>query len=163
MKLFIIMGVSGCGKSTVGELLATNLNAPFYDADDYHPQANIDKMASAIPLNDDDRAPWLARLHALLAEHAQAKTSAVLACSALKKSYRTQLRGDLDTVEFVYLAGRFELILQRLNQRQGHYMRPELLQSQFDTLELPTATEALTLSIEHSAESLTQQIMQHFY
>ena len=163
MKLFVVMGVSGCGKSTVGELLAARLGAPFYDADDYHPQANIDKMASAIPLNDSDRAPWLAALHKLLADHAQAESAAVLACSTLKQAYRTQLRGDLAAVEFVHLAGSFELIWQRMSQREGHYMRPEMLQSQFDTLEPPAENEALTLSIEHSAETLVQQIVAHFY
>ncbi len=158
-ELYIVMGVSGCGKSTVGQALADRLGCDFYDGDDFHPAENVAKMASGTPLTDVDRAPWLARLHELMQTHAKAGTSAVIACSALKKSYRDQLRGDLPNVTFVHLAGDFELIWGRMQARANHYMKADMLQSQFDALEPPTAEEALILPITASVDELIDQIV----
>ncbi|MBE2222577.1 MAG: gluconokinase [Anaerolineae bacterium] len=156
---FVIMGVSGCGKSTIGQALADTLDCPFYDGDDFHPPENVAKMASGIPLNDDDRAPWLAALHDLLLAHAERGETAVLACSALKKKYREQLRAGNDTVLFVYLQGDFDLIWQRMQTRQAHYMKAEMLQSQFDTLEAPSGQEAVIVSITMPVEEMIEEIV----
>jgi gluconokinase len=126
------MGVSGCGKSTVGALLAQKLGAEFLDADAFHPPENVAKMASGVPLTDADRKPWLERLNAELKNREQA----VLACSALKDAYRRQLAAGLD-VRFVHLRGPIELIRARLSERQHRYMPASLLASQFATLEAP--------------------------
>ncbi|MBE2200776.1 MAG: gluconokinase [Anaerolinea sp.] len=152
------MGVSGCGKSTVGQALAARLGCPFYDGDDFHPPENVAKMASGVPLDDDDRAPWLARLAALLAEHGERGETAVLACSALKKAYRDQLRSG-EQVQFIYLAGSFDLIWQRMSVRADHYMQPAMLQSQFATLEPPAPTEAVVVSVDQDIESIVAQIL----
>lgn len=153
------MGVSSSGKSTIGAAVAQALRVPFYDADDYHPAANITKMSSGVPLNDADRVPWLDRLHILISQHIAAGTSAVLACSALKRAYRDRLRGEHDesVVRFVYLQGSFELIWQRMTARTGHYMRAEMLQSQFDALEEPSDEEAMVISIAQSPEEIVSQ------
>ena len=157
---YIIMGVSGSGKSTVGQLLAAQLDVPFYDADDYHPPENIAKMSSGKPLNDDDRLPWLNRLHDLMRQHDDEGSSAVLACSALKQAYRDRLRGQMASVQVVYLDGSFDVIWQRMQQREAHYMKAEMLQSQFDTLEIPTEAEASFISIEQSPEKIVERILQ---
>jgi len=158
-QTYVIMGVSGCGKSTVGQALANALNCPFYDGDDFHPPENVAKMASGNPLNDDDRAPWLAALHDLLLAHAQKGETAVLACSALKKKYREQLRAGNDTVIFVYLQGDFDLIWERMQMRQNHYMKAEMLQSQFDTLEVPEKQEAFIVPATCSVEDMVDTIV----
>ena len=169
----ILMGISGSGKTTVGRLLAARLQCPFYDADNFHPPENITKMAAGQPLTDADRAPWLARLHDLIAGHLQRGEPAVLACSALKKSYRDRLRppggmGDSrgssrgsSHVLFIYLAGDFDLIWQRMQTRPGHYMKAEMLQSQFTALEPPTPDEALHIDITHPLEEIVGQIATH--
>lgn len=131
--IVIIMGVSGCGKSTLGPLLAHRLGYPFLDADEFHPAANVAKMAAGTPLTDDDRRPWLENLNAMLKD----KDSAVLACSALKRSYREILARDLPRCTFVYLNGSLELIRSRLAERKHRYMPASLLESQFATLEPP--------------------------
>lgn len=159
-SVFVIMGVSGCGKSTVGEALAQKLNVPFYDGDDFHPPENVVKMASGIPLTDTDRAPWLANLHDLLADHVARGETAVLACSALKRKYRDQLREDNNNVIFVYLHGEFDLIWQRMQSRQNHFMKAEMLQSQFDTLESPTVDEGIIIEIDQDIESILARIEQ---
>lgn len=131
------MGVSGAGKSSVGQALSKSLKLPFYDGDDYHPQANIDKMRQGIPLDDSDRWGWLKNLNQL-AKEALKKEGAVMVCSALKEVYRQELSKDLSTAcEWIYLKGSYELILERIQARAGHFMPPELLQSQFNTLEAP--------------------------
>lgn len=131
------MGVSGAGKSSVGQALSKSLKLPFYDGDDYHPQANIDKMRQGIPLEDSDRWGWLKNLNQL-AKEALKKEGAVMVCSALKEVYRQELSKDLSTAcEWIYLKGSYELILERIQARAGHFMPPELLQSQFNTLEAP--------------------------
>ena len=154
------MGVSGCGKSTVGQALADALNCPFYDGDDFHPPENVAKMASGTPLNDDDRYPWLAVLHDLIADHLERGETAVLACSALKKKYRDQLRQGNDGVQFVYLQGSQALIWERMQARQAHYMKAEMLQSQFDALEPPSPENTCIVSIENDVETIVASIFQ---
>ncbi len=156
-NVFVVMGVSGCGKTTVGQAMAKHFGCPFYDGDDFHPPENVAKMVSGVPLNDDDRAPWLARLHDLLAEHIGRGETAVLACSALKKKYRDQLQVN-GRVQFVYLHGSFDLIWQRMQARKNHYMKAEMLQSQFDTLEPPSVDEALIIYIDRDIESILKLI-----
>ena len=130
------MGVTGSGKTTVGRLLASELGWKYYDADDFHPPVNVEKMRAGIPLNDADRAPWLETLSSLIRESVKRGEEAILACSALKKSYRASLLID-ETVKLVYLKGDYALMQQRLSARRGHYMNPALLDSQFETLEEP--------------------------
>lgn len=155
----IIMGVSGCGKTTVGQLLAERLNLPYFDADDFHPESNVNKMESGIPLNDEDRWPWLENLNRSIREWNQ-DSGAVLACSALKKSYRDVLRRDTgkDGVTFVFLKGSKALISERLENRSGHYMPPELLDSQFEALEEPQ--HAITVSIKPKPAQIVDRILQ---
>lgn len=139
------MGVSGCGKTTIGELLAARLHLPFYDADDFHPQTNVDKMASGTPLQDDDRWPWLDILAKKIQMWEQ-DSGAVLACSALKEVYRARLFSNKHAPKltsasknnFIFLDASFEMISNRLAQREDHFFDPRLLQSQFDTLEVPS-------------------------
>lgn len=130
------MGVAGSGKTTLARALAERLELPFADADDYHPPTNIAKMARGEPLDDGDRAPWLARLADLLEEH-ESRGGLVLACSALRRAYRQRLRAASASVTFVYLEGSFEVIERRLEQRAGHFMTSRMLRSQFDALEAP--------------------------
>jgi carbohydrate kinase (thermoresistant glucokinase family) len=152
-KLIVIMGVSGCGKTSVGTALAEMMSLPFFDADDYHPAANKKKMQAGIPLEDSDRIPWLEGLNTLIKSHS--KTGLVLACSALKQSYRDLLSKDIQ-IEWVYLKGSFKLISQRLAVRRHHYMPTSLLQSQFDTLEEPM--DVIEISIDQAIESIILQI-----
>jgi gluconokinase len=159
-QLFVVMGVSGCGKTTVGRALAVRLDCPFYDGDDFHPPENVAKMARGIPLDDADRAPWLARLAALLQNHAAKGETAVLACSALKKAYRDRLRVS-DQVKFIYLHGDFDLIWQRMQQRANHYMKADMLHSQFATLEAPTIQEAWTINVTLPMGEILNQILGH--
>jgi gluconokinase len=156
--VIIVMGVSGSGKTTIGQRLAELLNWQFGDADDFHPSANIAKMRQGIPLDDADRQPWLQALQAAIHHWLSTNTNAILACSALKSSYRQLLGQSSDQVHFVYLKGSFELIQQRLSQRQNHYMKADLLQSQFATLEEPDQT-TLLLDIAQSPDTIAQQIM----
>ncbi|SIS18711.1 gluconokinase [Williamsia sterculiae] len=143
------MGVSGSGKSVVGAALAQRLRVPFADADDLHPQANIDKMAAGVPLDDADRTPWLETIAGWLREHRT--TGGVVACSALKRSYRDVLRSGVDAdtgVQFLYLSGSRELIAARQASRPGHFMPAALLDSQFDTLEpLGDAEAGVTVDV----------------
>ncbi len=161
MTVFVIMGVSGCGKSTVGLALANRLNCPFYDGDDFHPPENVAKMASGTPLNDDDRYPWLARLHDLIETHLEKGETAVLACSALKKKYRDQLRQGNDGIRFVHLQGSQALIWERMQARQSHYMKADMLQSQFEALETPSPNNTLIISVENDVEEIVEQIIQN--
>ena len=131
------MGVSGSGKTTLGKALAQKLGWEFFDADDFHPPANIAKMTAGIPLSDTDRAPWLAALHDQLLSTLKADHHPVLACSALKERYRFQLLEGLRGIEIIYLKGSYDLILTRMSRRAGHYMKPEMLRSQFKVLEEP--------------------------
>ena len=153
---FLIMGVSGCGKTSVGKALAARLGWHFYDADDFHPPANIAKMARGLPLNDDDRRPWLAALHDLIATCLKEQRPAVLACSALKESYRQTLLAGIAGVQIVYLKGSYALIHARMARRPGHFMKPGMLRSQFDALEEPT--DALTVDCALPVEQIVEKI-----
>lgn len=135
--VLVIMGVSGAGKTTVGRALAQALDWPFYDGDDFHPPQNIEKMRRGVPLTDADRLPWLEALEALIRRHLLGGQSAVVACSALKRSYRDVLRRAGKEVRFVHLAADYATIRRRLEARRGHFFDPKLLQSQFDDLEPP--------------------------
>jgi gluconokinase len=154
----VLMGVSGCGKTTVGHALADALGCPFYDGDDFQPEENITKMAGGVPLTDADRWPWLERLHTLLQEHARRDETAVLACSALRKGYRDRLRAGIDGVRIVHLRGEFDLIYARMQERPGHYMKPDLLRSQFEALEPPAPEEAFILDIAEPVETIVRRI-----
>lgn len=157
MQIIFIMGVSGSGKTTIGQLLAKEKGVPFFDADDFHPIANVKKMKAGNPLNDEDRAPWLDRLNEL-AQTELKKKGAVITCSALKASYRVRLEEGLpNPPQWVFLNGKFETILKRINQRAGHYMPASLLQSQFDALELPK--DAFSVDIEQTPEEIIYQIL----
>lgn len=148
------MGVSGCGKTTVGLALAERLSATFLDADDFHPETNVAKMRVGMPLNDEDRAPWLAALNCELRTRRDHGEPVVLACSALKKNYRAAISDGLPQAQWIFLDGSFELIAARMRARPNHYMPESLLRSQFDALERPQ--NAVTISIELPPD---QQVM----
>lgn len=145
LRVLVLIGVSGSGKTTVGALLAGRLGWDFADGDDLHPPANVEKMASGQPLDDDDRRPWLANVADWIRSHVRSGRPGVITCSALKRAYRERLRAD--GVVFVHLAGSRDVIRRRLVARHGHYMPATLLDSQFDTLEPPT-DEPDVLSID---------------
>jgi gluconokinase len=154
--IIVLMGVSGVGKTTIGQLLAADLHIPFYDGDDYHPETNIDKMRHSIPLTDADRLAWLQTLHGLMQTLHDSKQSAVIACSALKSAYRHTLQGDLPDIKFIFLQGNYDLIRQRLQHRQNHFMSIELLKSQFETLEPPTGV--LVIEVNDSPATIAATI-----
>lgn len=156
----VVMGVSGSGKSAVGAPLAARLNWRFADGDDFHPMANVRKMAAGIPLDDQDRLPWLKTLNSMLRDASAANQPVVLACSALRQSYRNVIADGLPELRFVHLAGSIDLIAQRLNSRVHRYMPPSLLVSQFTTLEPPF--DALTLDVGASVKVLVQAIIDGF-
>ena len=151
----VVMGVTGCGKTTLGRALADRLGAPFYDGDDYHPPANVAKMRRGDPLDDADRAPWLDRLHDLLA---QSNDGAVLACSALKHTYRERLRANGLALTFVHLVISKEAARRRLEARADHYMPPSLVDSQFEALETPT--DALAINAELDALQVLAEVVE---
>ena len=154
-RVTIIMGVSGCGKTTVAAGLAVELGWRFADADDYHSPANKAKMQSGQPLTDDDRTQWLKALAESIKQWLEAGESVVLACSALKESYRRVLMTD-SRVSLVYLKGSFELIKSRLAARSNHFMNPDLLASQFDTLEEPS--NAIIVDIAADSNAIVQEL-----
>jgi gluconokinase len=156
--VIIIFGVSGAGKTTLGQLLAQELRWKFYEADDFHSQANIDKMQQGVPLTDEDRWPWLESLRKLIKHCLVAGENAVLACSALKESYRRRLRVSPD-VKLIYLRGDYALIEQQLRQRRGHFMDPKLLRSQFADLEEPQPEEdAAVIKLGRSPRELVEEM-----
>ncbi|MEW8051405.1 MAG: gluconokinase, GntK/IdnK-type [Candidatus Thiodiazotropha sp.] len=155
--IIIIMGVSGSGKTTIGRLLAKRLGWPFIEGDDYHPAENKEKMSVGTPLDDKDRQPWLNALEKVITDRLESGDNAVLASSALKNRYRDQLRVNHEQVRLVYLSGSYELILERLRQRIGHFMKPGMLQSQFDALERPT--ETLAIDIHRSPDTIVDTII----
>ena len=148
------MGVSGSGKSVVGAALAQRLRVPFADADDFHPPANIAKMTAGEALDDDDRYPWLEAVGRWLADHSD---GGVVACSALKRRYRDQLRRHCATVEFVHLSGAAEVIAARQASRPGHFMPTTLLQSQFETLEpLEPDETGIVIDVDQSIDAIIE-------
>lgn len=156
--LIVVMGVSGSGKSTVGAALAQRLGVPFEDADDLHPAANIAKMSAGIALDDDDRHPWLETIGAWLAAHD--RHGGVISCSALKRSYRDQLRAHAARAVFVHLHGTREVIARRQASRPGHFMPASLLDSQFDTLEPLADDEAgVVIDVDQTVDAIVQQFV----
>jgi gluconokinase len=156
--IVIVFGVSGAGKTTVGKLLADELGWHFYEADDFHLRANIEKMHRGVPLTDEDRWPWLEKLRELIMRCVAAGENAVLACSALKRAYRDELRVS-EEVKFVFLRGDYALIEQQLRRRRGHFMNPALLRSQFADLQEPEADEGvITVELGRMPEELVEEI-----
>jgi gluconokinase len=153
----LLMGVSGSGKTTVGLKLAAELGWGFRDADDFHPADNVAKMSAGIPLNDSDRAPWLAAIRRYIELTLSRGESAVVTCSALKEAYRAAAIPDPGRVKLVHLAGDFNLILERMGKRE-HFMKPEMLKSQFATLEAPA--QAFTVDITKTPEQIVAEIRQ---
>lgn len=154
----VIMGVSGCGKSSVGEGLSTRLGLAYRDGDDLHPPENVEKMRAGIALSDADRWPWLDRVAVVLSKEAPV----IVGCSALRRVYRDRLRaGAGGSVRFVHLSGSRDLIAGRMAARTGHYMPPSLLDSQFSALEPPGPDEALTVSIDQPLPALIDAIVSH--
>jgi gluconokinase len=147
----VIMGVSGCGKSSVGEGLAARLGIPYRDGDCLHPPANVEKMRAGVPLTDDDRWPWLDRVAQVLADDAPV----IVGCSALRRAYRDRLRaGAGGPVRFIHLTGSRDVIAGRMAARSGHYMPTSLLDSQFAALETPGPDEALAIDIEQPLDAI---------
>jgi len=157
-RVIVIMGVAGSGKTTIGNLLAQRHGGVFYDADDFHPQANVDKMAQGHPLNDEDRMPWLQRLRREVIDTATEGRITILACSALKRNYREILGLNQTDVSTVFLRGDPEILEQRISSREGHYMKPGMLTSQLETLEVPSPQEALHVSITRNPEEIAETI-----
>ena len=158
-NILFVIGVSGTGKSTIGRLLATKLKLPFFDGDDYHSEANIKKMSNKIPLTDEDRYEWLVTLNGMAVNNQE--TGAVIVCSALKESYRKILEHKVEEkVVWISLESTFELLLERLQKRKGHFMPAELLRSQLDTFEPPA--KALKISIEPSPQEIVDLILREY-
>ena len=162
-QVLIFMGVSGCGKSTVGQNIAEKLGLRYAEGDEFHSEENVEKMRSGTPLNDDDREPWLSVMANTIAEWVEAGEGGVLSCSALKRKYRDRLRGDYGIggpIRFVYLNGTFELIEDRMKQRKDHYMPPGLLTSQFATLEEPDPEEqVIRIDISSTPDVLATEVL----
>ena len=156
----IVMGVSGSGKSTVAKALGERLGWRFEDGDSFHPRSNVEKMAAGHPLTDEDRWPWLNAIADEVGRVCEAGEHVIIACSALKHTYRDVLLRGRDDVRFVFLKGNRELIADRLAHRKGHFMPPELLTSQFRTLEPPEASEhVITVSIDESVEAIVDGVL----
>jgi gluconokinase len=151
----VLMGVSGCGKSSVGAALSARLGVPYVDGDDLHPAANVEKMRAGLPLSDDDRWPWLDRVAEVLA----AQAPVIIGCSALRRVYRDRLRaGAMGPVQIIHLSGSHAVIAGRMAARAGHYMPTSLLDSQFATLEPPGTDEAVIVDIDQPMEAIVQAI-----
>ncbi|MDU8923895.1 gluconokinase [Pasteurellaceae bacterium LIM206] len=147
-KSVILMGVSGTGKTSVGTEVAHRLGIKLIDGDDLHPRANIIKMGQGKPLNDEDRAPWLERIRDAAFSLEQKSEIGIIICSALKKKYRDSIRDGNKNIRFLFLHGDYKLILERMRKRKGHYMKEEMLKSQFDTLEVPASDEPDVIAID---------------
>ena len=156
--IIILMGVSGAGKTTVGKLLALDLGWSFYEGDDLHPRSNVVKMAQGIPLTDEDRQLWLDRIRQLIDDLVSRGENGVIASSALKQAYRDQLVEDEDDVKLVYLKGEFPLISERLEDRQDHFMKSGLLESQFSAMEEPDG--AVTMDVTTAPEAIVLAVKQ---
>lgn len=178
--IYIIMGVSGCGKSTLGAFLSEKLGWPLHEGDDFHPQENIEKMARGEPLTDQDRLPWLLKLHEAIERERRSGSDALVACSALKRQYRQILLygskalvsssapgQDLlppssPNVFFLFLHGDYDVLYQRMVARRGHYMKADMLRSQFDTLEPPLDEEnVLPLDVRRSIPDMAMEVERH--
>lgn len=162
--VFVLMGVSGSGKSAVAKQVAYHLDAAFLDGDFLHPKANILKMRSGTPLNDQDRMPWLELISNAAFAMSNVNDVSLIICSSLKRQYRDIIRGENENVHFIYLKGSFDVIAKRLAERKGHYQKAGMLQSQFDTLEEPDQDEkdVYTVNIEQSLDGVvndTQQVI----
>lgn len=163
-RYIVVMGVSGCGKSTVAALLAGRLGWEFTEGDALHPESNVEKMRQGIPLTDADRTPWLQEISRTIQSWRAAGKAGVIACSALRRSYREIIAAGAEDVRFVYLRGSFSLIEQRLATRQGHYMPMSLLNSQFATLEEPGADEpAIILDTGAPAHELVNAVLDNLH
>jgi len=160
--VIVVMGVSGSGKSTVGQDLADRLHAAYQEGDALHPAANVDKMSHGIPLTDADRRPWLLAIAAIIDDWLERHEAGVVTCSALKRAYREILIGKREGVTLVYLEGSHELIGQRMAARHGHFMPTALLDSQFATLEPPRADEMpITVGVDAPPEAIVETIIRH--
>jgi len=157
-KILLLMGVTGSGKSTVGRLLADRLGGAFLEADDFHSAANKEKMQRGVPLTEADRLPWLKAIHAEMLAQAGSGKNVVLACSALRKSYREILVAGLD-VRTAYMRGTRELIGERLRQRLGHFAGEAILDDQFAVLEEPNAAEAVIVDVQESPKQIVEEIL----
>jgi carbohydrate kinase (thermoresistant glucokinase family) len=155
--VLILMGPMGCGKTTIGKMLAAKLGWSFHDGDNFHPERNIEKMRAGIALTDEDRKAWLNKLHANIQRWLREKQNSILACSALKQAYRDMLGVDQNTVRTVYLKGSYELLRKRIEERQHPYMDKNLLRSQLDTLEEPK--DGLTVDISATPETIVSIII----
>ena len=154
-KIIFVIGVSGSGKSLIGRKLAHIIELPFIDADDHHPQSNVDKMANGIPLNNKDRFPWLDELNRIARE--EHNDGCVIACSALKQEYRSRLENSIESKAiWIYLKGSYDQIFERMTKREDHFMGANMLQSQFDTLEEPK--DAIVMNITDSPETIIKEI-----
>ncbi|WP_426313673.1 gluconokinase [Methylobacterium fujisawaense] len=159
-QVLVVMGVSGSGKSTVAALIAETLGWIFVDGDSFHTPEHVAKMHAGLALDDADRAPWLARIATWIQQRLDAGESGVVACSALRRAYRDVLNRGSQRVRLVYLDGDRTLIAQRLAERQGHFMPPRLLDSQFAALEIPGADEhPITVGIRESPEAIADRVV----
>ena len=156
--IIVVMGISASGKSTLGSALAKSLGWEFLEGDDYHPRANIEKMSSGTPLNDEDRLPWLRSINQALGRLDKDGRNAVLACSALKRHYREILAQDIKQMRYVYLYGNPQLVRERITNRKGHFMPPELIDSQIAAMEPPQ--NAIRVNIEQPVETQAELVLQ---
>lgn len=156
--ILVLMGVTGSGKTTIGRKLAKTLGGVFYDADDFHPLANKEKMSRGIPLTDEDRTPWLEVLQAQMGKWSAENSNTVLACSALRQKYRDLLSAELE-VEWIYLKGDREILRQRIEKRKDHFAGSKLLDSQFEALEEPN--NALVVDVRKDPDTIVHQIFEH--
>ena len=159
-NIIYIMGVSGCGKTTIGKLLSQKIAIPFFDGDDFHSAANVEKMKAGEPLNDEDRSDWLQKINEFAFEQQQLN-GAIIACSALKQKYRIVLNNGIAKPVWIFLQGSYQIIFQRLQNRQGHYMPATLLQSQFSNLKIPA--NAVSINIENEPETIVELIIDRLY
>ena len=154
--IVVMMGVSGCGKTTVGRLLAKRLDWAYYEGDAFHPPENIEKMSQGVSLDDIDRGPWLASIKEAIDRCADGASDAVFACSALHRKYRRTLSADVVDIRFVYLKGEFRTIRDRMKSRDRHYMKSNMLESQFSSLEEPD--DAIEMDIKNSPQDIVERI-----
>ncbi|BDZ42803.1 gluconokinase [Paraoerskovia sediminicola] len=156
----VLMGVAGSGKSTVAQHVLARVELPFAEADEFHPEANVEKMSAGTPLTDEDRAPWLTAIRDWLSEQADGGRSALVTCSALRRAYRDRLRTAHGHLVFVHLSGERSLLEDRITRRSGHFMKPEMLTSQLDTLErLEDDEDGIVLDVALSPDQITERVL----